>query len=149
MHRGWLFYRWCWYTPCWKIGRKVFDVNCVSDNILLFKLLVGQTIILSFLCMLHSQCLIRVLSAFYSDMQHSWNPSPWTHPFLKGELSFWNFAKKGGLNFSHQKGGVGKIGGDLVPKRMTLLHFFTSSFQNVIFCEILWLSSRKKITRQK
>ena len=34
--------------------------------------------------------------------------------------------------------------GDLVKKRMTLLHLFASSFQNVIFCEILWLTSRRK-----
>ena len=32
---------------------------------------------------------------------------------------------------------------------MTFLHFFAFSFQDVIFCEILWLTLRKKITRQK
>ena len=37
---------------------------------------------------------------------------------------------------------------DPVQKRMTFLHFFTS-FQNFAFCEILWLTSRKKITRHK
>ena len=33
---------------------------------------------------------------------------------------------------------------DPVKKRMTFLHFFTFSFQNLIFCEILWLTWRKQ-----
>ena len=32
---------------------------------------------------------------------------------------------------------------------MTFFHFFTSSFQNLLYCELLWLTSIKKITRQK
>ena len=32
---------------------------------------------------------------------------------------------------------------------MTFLHFLKSSFQNLIFCEILWLTPRKKITCQR
>ena len=32
---------------------------------------------------------------------------------------------------------------------MMFLHFFTSCFQNLIFCEILWLTSRKKIHVRK
>ena len=37
---------------------------------------------------------------------------------------------------------------DPIQKRMTFLHFFTS-FQNLIFHEILWLTPRKKFTHQK
>ena len=36
-----------------------------------------------------------------------------------------------------------------VQKKNDVLVFFASSFQNVIFCEILQLPSRKNITRQK
>ena len=31
---------------------------------------------------------------------------------------------------------------DLVQRRITSLHFLRSSFQNLIFCEISWLTSR-------
>ena len=33
---------------------------------------------------------------------------------------------------------------DPVQKRLTFLHFLASSFQNAIFCEVLWLTSREK-----
>ena len=36
-----------------------------------------------------------------------------------------------------------------VQKTITFLHLSASSVQNVIFREILWLTLRKKITRQK
>ena len=38
---------------------------------------------------------------------------------------------------------------DPVKIRMTFVQFFISCFQNLIFCEILWVKPRKKITRQK
>ena len=41
------------------------------------------------------------------------------------------------------------VSGDPVQKRMTFLPFFTSLFQNLLFFEILWLTSRKKNTHQK
>ena len=46
------------------------------------------------------------------------------------------------MSFFGKKIGSGE---DPVKKRMTFLNFLISSFQNLIFCEILWLASRKKI----
>ena len=48
-----------------------------------------------------------------------------------GGLSFQNFRKKGGSDFSHKKGGVGKIGagGVLLKKGGGITYFHTNSFQ--------------------
>ena len=50
--------------------------------------------------------------------------------FAKGErgVSIWNFPKKeGGTDFSHKKGGVGKIGGRECSKKGVITYFHTGS----------------------
>ena len=44
-------------------------------------------------------------------------------------VEFSKFAKKGGLDFSHKKGGVGKIGGYFKKRRVSLIFILTSTFQ--------------------
>ena len=51
-----------------------------------------------------------------------------TPTFIKGGLSFQNFQKKGDLDFSDKKGGVGKIGG-CFRKGISLIFILTNHFQ--------------------
>ena len=63
------------------------------------------------------------------------------HIFLKKRWNLWGYLIK--IN-SYQG-----LFHDPIQRRMTLLYIFGSSFENAMFCEILWLTSRKKTTCQK
>ena len=67
-------------------------------------------------------CQIFVISTNWQTA-HSWNPPP----FIKGDLSFWNFRKKGG-SFSHKKGGVGKIEGCFKKRGVSFIFIVTNPF---------------------
>ena len=55
----------------------------------------------------------------------SWNPRP---TFYKGGASYRNFPNKGGSDFSHTKGGVGKKG----EGALSLIFILTNPFQSYL-----------------
>ena len=65
----------------------------------------------------------------------------WNHPFIEGgwSLSFWNFSKKGASDFSHKKGGVGKIRWVVLKKGVSLT-FLPTKLVCVLFIYTISIS---------